>query len=59
MPFFAEIIKGCYVRVGIGQHEGRMVYRVRRRNDTSCHDNVLKIYCLACNSVSSSYNHDH
>ena len=28
MPFFAEVVKGCYVRLGIGQHEGRMVYRV-------------------------------
>ena len=28
MPFFEKIVIGCYVRIGIGQHEGRMVYRV-------------------------------
>ena len=28
MPFFAETVHGCYVRIGIGAHEGRMVYRV-------------------------------
>ena len=28
MPFFADVVKGCYVRIGIGAHEGRMVYRV-------------------------------
>ena len=28
MPFFADAAKGCFVRVGIGAHEGRMVYRV-------------------------------
>ena len=30
MPFFAEVIKGCFVKLGIGQHEGKMVYRVRK-----------------------------
>ena len=29
MPFFAKIIAGCYVRVGIGSHDARPVYRVR------------------------------
>ena len=28
MPFFADTVNGCYVRIGIGAHEGRMVYRV-------------------------------
>ena len=28
MPFFRDVAIGCYVRVGIGAHEGRMVYRV-------------------------------
>ena len=28
MPFFEDVIKGCFVRVGIGNHEGRPVYRV-------------------------------
>ena len=28
MPFFKDVAVGCYVRVGIGAHEGSMVYRV-------------------------------
>lgn len=28
MPFFEDTVKGCFVRIGIGAHEGRMVYRV-------------------------------
>ncbi|XP_013391720.1 RNA polymerase-associated protein RTF1 homolog isoform X2 [Lingula anatina] len=28
MPFFNKVVKGCYVRVGIGNHDGRAVYRV-------------------------------
>lgn len=28
MPFFENLIKGCFVRIGIGQNEGRSVYRV-------------------------------
>ena len=28
MPFFEDVIKGCFVRVGIGNHDGRPVYRV-------------------------------
>jgi len=28
MPFFNEAVEGCFVRVGIGAHEGKMVYRV-------------------------------
>lgn len=28
MPFFMDAIIGCFVRIGIGAHEGRMVYRV-------------------------------
>ncbi len=28
MPFFSEAVIGCFVRIGIGAHEGRMVYRV-------------------------------
>ena len=28
MPFFRDVAIGCYVRVGIGAHEGRMTYRV-------------------------------
>jgi len=28
MPFFEDIIKGCFVCVGIGNQDGRPVYRV-------------------------------
>ena len=28
MPFFNKVVEGCYVRIGIGNHEGRAVYRV-------------------------------
>merc|ERR1712183_874376 len=28
LPFFDEIVIGCYIRMGIGQHDGRAVYRV-------------------------------
>ena len=28
MPFFKKTVVGCYVRIGIGNHEGRAVYRV-------------------------------
>ncbi|KAK7505509.1 hypothetical protein BaRGS_00003254 [Batillaria attramentaria] len=28
MPFFNTVVVGCYVRIGIGNHEGRAVYRV-------------------------------
>ena len=28
MPFFKDTVLGCYVRIGIGAHDGKMVYRV-------------------------------
>ena len=28
MPFFDRVVKGCFVRIGIGNHDGRSVYRV-------------------------------
>ncbi len=28
MPFFKNAVTGCFVRIGIGNHEGRAVYRV-------------------------------
>ena len=28
MPFFKKTVVGCYVRIGIGNHQGRPVYRV-------------------------------
>ncbi len=36
MPFFSTIIVGCFVRIGIGAHEGRMVYRVSMRVVGGC-----------------------
>ena len=39
MPFLDEAVCGCFVRVGIGAHEGRMVYRVR---EVVC---VIKVWC--------------
>jgi len=29
MPFFRNTVVNCYVRIGIGNHESRPVYRVR------------------------------
>eukprot|EP00794_Sanderia_malayensis_P020375 gene20375-22384_t len=28
LPFFKKAVTGCYVRIGIGTHEGRAIYRV-------------------------------
>jgi len=28
LPFFDRVVKGCFVRVGIGSHNGKPVYRV-------------------------------
>ena len=28
MPFFKTTVIGCFVRIGIGNHNGRAVYRV-------------------------------
>jgi RNA polymerase-associated protein RTF1 len=28
-PFFAKTAVGCFVRIGIGQNQGRSIYRVR------------------------------
>lgn len=41
MPFFSETACGCYVRIGIGAHEGRMVYRV-----SHCFDPVARLLLL-------------
>jgi RNA polymerase-associated protein RTF1 len=27
-PFFSKVCKGCFIRLGIGQHQGKPVYRV-------------------------------
>ncbi|KAI6189545.1 hypothetical protein M3Y97_00020100 [Aphelenchoides bicaudatus] len=33
LPFFNDLAIGCYVRVGIGQHNGRSVYRIAEITD--------------------------
>lgn len=43
MPFFAKIIAGCYVRVGIGSHDARPVYRVAEIRDVV---ETAKVYSL-------------
>lgn len=43
MPFFKETVTNCYVRVGIGNHEGRAVYRVAEIVDVV---ETAKIYQL-------------
>nr|XP_058951031.1 RNA polymerase-associated protein RTF1 homolog [Pocillopora verrucosa] len=43
MPFFGKIVIGCYVRVGIGNHDARPVYRVAEIRDVV---ETAKIYSL-------------
>ncbi|XP_061172427.1 RNA polymerase-associated protein RTF1 homolog [Saccostrea echinata] len=43
MPFFKKTVCGCYVRIGIGNHEGRAVYRIAEIVDTM---ETAKIYQL-------------
>ena len=44
MPFFKDVAVGCYVRVGIGAHEGRMVYRVSGLMYTHTHTHTQLMY---------------
>lgn len=43
MPFFSKIVAGCYVRVGIGSHDARPVYRVAEIKDVV---ETAKVYTL-------------
>ncbi|XP_076824456.1 RNA polymerase-associated protein RTF1 homolog [Clavelina lepadiformis] len=43
LPFFKQTVLGCYVRIGIGNHEGRPVYRVAKVTDVV---ETAKIYQL-------------
>lgn len=43
LPFFSETISGCYIRMGIGQHDGRSVYRVAEIADVT---ETPKVYAL-------------
>eukprot|EP00111_Clytia_hemisphaerica_P018376 TCONS_00054334-protein len=42
-PFFGQVLTGCFVRIGIGNHEGRAVYRVAEIIDVV---ETPKIYTL-------------
>lgn len=33
LPFFKKLVVGCFVRIGIGQHEGQSVYRCTEVTD--------------------------
>ncbi|XP_022107008.1 RNA polymerase-associated protein RTF1 homolog [Acanthaster planci] len=46
MPFFADTVIGCYVRIGIGSNGGRPIYRVAEI--TECVE-TAKIYQLGSN----------
>ncbi|XP_002738082.1 RNA polymerase-associated protein RTF1 homolog, partial [Saccoglossus kowalevskii] len=43
MPFFTTVVKGCFVRIGIGTNDGRPVYRVAEITDVV---ETAKIYQL-------------
>ena len=53
MPFFRDVAVGCYVRVGIGAHEGRMVYRV----SAQCHSLVPRVSPLVYTHIACLYLH--
>lgn len=42
-PFFAKTVVGCFVRIGIGSHNGRAVYRVAQVTDVV---ETAKVYVL-------------
>ncbi|CAN7974900.1 unnamed protein product [Ixodes persulcatus] len=42
-PFFAKTVVGCFVRIGIGSHNGRAVYRVAQITDVV---ETAKVYAL-------------
>lgn len=50
MPFFADTVSGCYVRIGIGAHEGRMVYRVSQP-EIIANVNTLATLCRSVRSL--------
>ena len=43
MPFFKKVAVGSFVRVGIGNHEGRPVYRIAEVTDVA---DTPKVYNL-------------
>ena len=48
MPFFSKIVAGCYVRVGIGSHDARPVYRVK---DFYKYGNYNLLLCYSVGSI--------
>lgn len=44
-PFFTKTVAGCFVRIGIGTHDGRPVYRVAEIIDVV---ETAKVYQLGC-----------
>ena len=57
MPFFKDVAVGCYVRVGIGAHEGSMVYRVSglmyTHTHTHTHTHTLCTFIMGFRCVKS------
>uniref|UniRef100_A0A0V0G5C4 Putative rna polymerase-associated protein rtf1 n=1 Tax=Triatoma dimidiata TaxID=72491 RepID=A0A0V0G5C4_TRIDM len=43
LPFFSRVVQGCFVRIGIGNHNGKPVYRVAQISDVV---ETAKIYQL-------------
>ncbi|KAK9510204.1 hypothetical protein O3M35_005039 [Rhynocoris fuscipes] len=43
LPFFTRVVQGCFVRIGIGNHNGKPVYRVGQVSDVV---ETAKIYQL-------------
>jgi hypothetical protein len=35
LPFFDRVVRGCFVRIGIGNHNGKPVYRVSSSSQCS------------------------
>lgn len=51
MPFFKKTVCGCYVRIGIGNHEGRAVYRVSSDSSTNCTTKQAVKWFYICKSL--------
>ncbi|EDV20240.1 uncharacterized protein TRIADDRAFT_61226 [Trichoplax adhaerens] len=51
MPFFAETVVGCFVRVGIGSHEGKQIYRVAEIIDVIESGRVYNLNKTSTNKV--------
>jgi len=57
MPFFKYTVIGAFVRIGIGNHQGRAVYRVSittHIQTIECKLTQDSVYCL-CNSMHQNH----